>query len=93
MTEQMDETVRQTMLIFWESMAESLKAGVSLREALKQAREKVPPKAWRSHDTFFHCQRCGTILWRGTHWKRIAERLAQISAREAPLENDQRPAR
>ncbi|MCK4850910.1 MAG: hypothetical protein KAT11_06145 [Phycisphaerae bacterium] len=42
------------------------------------ARPHVPPKAWQFHDTFFRCQRCGTVLWRGTHWKRIAERLAHI---------------
>ncbi len=42
------------------------------------ARTHVPPKAWQFHQTFFRCQRCDTVLWRGTHWKRIAERLAHI---------------
>ena len=42
------------------------------------ARAHVPPKAWQCHETFSRCQRCGTVLWRGTHWKRIAERLAHI---------------
>lgn len=50
----------------------------------EQAREKVPPKAWRFHEKFFRCQRCGVILWRGTHWKRIAERLAHIDAHMPP---------
>ena len=45
----------------------------------EQVREKVPPKAWQFHERFFRCQRCGAILWRGTHWKRIAERLAKIN--------------
>ena len=51
----------------------------------EQVREKVPPKAWRFNERFFRCQRCGVILWRGTHWKRIAESLAHIDEYFPPV--------
>lgn len=72
--------------------ARCMGCGGQLEEvAREQVREKVPPKAWSCHDRFFRCQRCGTILWRGTHWKRIAERLAHIDEYLPPFGNEQRP--
>jgi hypothetical protein len=56
-----------------------MSCGGSLKVISRElAQPHVPPKAWQFHQTFFRCQRCGTVLWRGTHWKRIAERLAHI---------------
>ena len=53
------------------------------------AQPHVPPKAWQFHQTFFHCQRCGTVLWHGTHWKHIAERLAHIDEYFPQLDFDE----
>ncbi len=44
----------------------------------QSAQPHVPSKAWSFHQTFFRCQRCNRVLWRGSHWKHIAQRLAQI---------------
>lgn len=36
---------------------------------------EAPPLAFRHCDRFWRCRRCGKLLWRGTHWKKIAKRL------------------
>ena len=36
---------------------------------------EAPPLAYRHCDRFWRCLRCGKLLWRGTHWRRIQARL------------------
>ena len=53
--------------------------GGRLREVDKHAvRAEAPPKAYAACDRFWRCARCGKLLWRGTHWRRIAARLDPI---------------
>ena len=40
---------------------------------------EAPPLAFRNCDRFWRCQRCGKLLWRGTHWQKITARLDQIA--------------
>ena len=40
---------------------------------------EAPPLAFRNCERFWRCTRCGRLLWRGTHWRRITRRLAQIA--------------
>ncbi len=43
-----------------------------------QVMAEAPPLAYKNCDKFWRCQRCGKLLWRGTHWRKIAYRLEQI---------------
>lgn len=66
--------------------------GGELRETVKEeARGKVPPRAWSFHEKFYRCGRCGRVLWRGTHWRRIAEKLAHIDEYYPEMEDERPP--
>ncbi len=41
-----------------------------------EATGEAPPLAFRNCERFWRCGRCGKLLWRGTHWRRIERRLA-----------------
>jgi uncharacterized protein with PIN domain len=45
------------------------------REAI---REEVPPYVWQTQGHFRRCPECRRLYWRGTHWERMAERIAAI---------------
>ena len=34
-------------------------------------RNKVPPGALKTYNTFYLCKKCGQIYWEGGHWKNI----------------------
>ena len=40
--------------------------------------ERIPPRTARWKDEYFVCGGCGQLFWRGTHWERIARRLAEL---------------
>lgn len=50
--------------------------GVPKEEVL----ERIPPRTRRWKDDYFLCEGCGTLFWPGTHWEKIARRLAQEAA-------------
>ena len=55
--------------------------GGKLAEVPKErAAGRVPPRSFASMDRFWECERCGRVLWHGTHWDRITERLRAASA-------------
>lgn len=37
----------------------------------------LPPKVRARHHTFFRCQQCGHVYWRGTHYQRMSAFLAR----------------
>lgn len=39
---------------------------------------EAPPIAFRRCEQFWRCSRCGRLLWHGTHWQRITQRLGEI---------------
>ncbi len=53
--------------------------GGALREVSKeQVEDRVPPRSFAGTDRFWECNRCGRLVWRGTHWRRIAEQLRPL---------------
>ena len=40
----------------------------------------APPRSYAWLEQFFKCARCGKLLWRGTHWERIANTLERSSS-------------
>jgi uncharacterized protein len=48
----------------------------------KKAVDSVPPYVHRTQKRFMHCPLCGRIYWRGTHPKRIINRLRSLRIRE-----------
>lgn len=54
----------------------------------RAAGNKVPPYVARTHKVFSHCPRCDRVYWRGSHWQRMEERLAQLLRPGAPMPND-----
>jgi hypothetical protein len=53
--------------------------GGRLRAIPKEsARPEAPPRSFALCDEFFRCERCAKLFWRGTHWDRIAARLASL---------------
>ena len=45
----------------------------------EEAAGRVAPRSLACHDRFWACVRCGKAFWHGTHWGKIAERLAQAA--------------
>ncbi len=49
-----------------------------MKTSKEQAKGKVPPHAYETHDNFWICPKCKRIYWMGTHWdnmKRFIEKL------------------
>jgi len=42
-------------------------------------KDRVPPGALESYDTFYICKRCGRVYWRGGHWRNIERVLEEAS--------------
>ena len=40
---------------------------------------EAPPLAYRHCQRFWRCDRCGRLLWRGTHWQKITRRLDEVA--------------
>jgi uncharacterized protein with PIN domain len=49
------------------------------------ARERVPPYVAQTRRTFKSCPACRRVYWRGTHWGRMNEYLAQFRPQDARL--------
>ena len=41
---------------------------------------EAPPLAYRNCEKFCRCERCGKLLWKGTHWNRITPRLREVES-------------
>ena len=53
--------------------------GGGLRSVPKESvRAEAPPRTFAWCDEFYRCERCAKLFWRGTHWQRIAARLANL---------------
>lgn len=49
-----------------------MKCGASLEDVEKEKIiDRIPPRTLRWIDHYYICSACGSIFWRGTHWKRI----------------------
>lgn len=43
---------------------------------------EAPPLAFRNCQRFWRCARCGKLLWQGTHWHKISQRLAELCSHD-----------
>lgn len=48
------------------------------------ARARVPAYVAQTHKTFKSCPSCQRIYWRGSHWQRMDDQLAQILNNDPP---------
>jgi hypothetical protein len=56
-----------------------MSCGGALRAVAKEkVSERIPPRTARWRDEYFLCAGCGRLFWQGTHWERIAARLALV---------------
>lgn len=68
--------------------------GGALAELTKdEARAEAPPKTLSRVETFYRCEGCGKLLWRGSHWERITRVLAdaETAARDVTAPPDAPP--
>jgi hypothetical protein len=57
-----------------------MSCGGELRAVAKdEVADRIPPRTARWKDEYFVCSGCGQLLWQGTHWERIARRLADLA--------------
>ena len=42
--------------------------------------DEAPPLAYRHCERFWRCGRCAKLLWHGTHWHKITDRLSQFAS-------------
>ena len=40
--------------------------------------DEAPPRSYEAYARFYRCDRCRRLLWRGTHWQRIARTLDEL---------------
>ena len=50
--------------------------------AKKDVLELLPPGTRRSYDRFYQCQTCDKVYWRGAHYDKLTQLLAEITATE-----------
>jgi uncharacterized protein with PIN domain len=54
--------------------------GELLAVAKEEVAARIPPKTARWKDDYFVCAGCDRLFWQGTHWERIARRLAELAS-------------
>ncbi|MFP4434781.1 MAG: Mut7-C RNAse domain-containing protein [Phycisphaerae bacterium] len=65
--------------------ARCMACGGELVELPKHAvADEAPPLAFRRCERFWRCERCGKLLWRGTHWHRIDRKLEEVFSTVGP---------
>lgn len=59
-------------------------SGALVEVAKEDVRDEAPRATFACQAQFWRCTRCGKLLWRGTHWKRIE---AGLEAASGPSES------
>jgi uncharacterized protein with PIN domain len=79
-TEQAAEVLRRFDLAsLVEPLSRCPRCNGPIRETSKEVVwEELPPKTRQYHDTFYRCEVCGQIYWRGNHWQGIQEKIDTI---------------
>jgi uncharacterized protein len=58
-----------------------MSCGGELRAVAKEeVADRIPPRTARWKDEYFVCSGCDRLFWQGTHWERIARRLADLTS-------------
>jgi len=55
------------------------------RVSKSSVKDLIPKKVYALHKSFYKCNKCGRIYWRGTHWERIKERYKRVRALERKI--------
>jgi hypothetical protein len=56
-----------------------MSCGGELRAVAKEeVADRIPPRTAKWKDEYFVCSGCDRLFWQGTHWERIARRLAEL---------------
>lgn len=56
-----------------------MSCGGQLRPVDKQAvRQRIPPRTYRWLDEYYLCTGCDKLVWHGTHWERIEQKLREL---------------
>jgi hypothetical protein len=56
-----------------------MSCGGALRALPREAaRGRVPERTFACVEEFYECERCGRLLWPGSHWQEIAGALARL---------------
>lgn len=42
---------------------------------LQKVRQKIPPKVQEWHKTFYQCERCSRVYWRGSHYQKLQQKV------------------
>jgi uncharacterized protein with PIN domain len=98
-SEDLDDQVRQVLLELELDAGRTFSRCPICNEILQTldretARERVPPYVAQTRKTFRSCPACRRVYWRGTHWQRMNEYLAQFrpqDARSAVAATDKNP--
>ncbi len=82
-SEYLDDQVVQVLSEFGLSARRSFSRCPVCNEPLvaidrQTARARVPAYVARTQETFKVCPACQRVYWRGTHWQRMADRLARF---------------
>ncbi len=74
--EQLSQVLRQLPPPAVPPFARCVACNATLEEVDRASAEgRVPEYVWETQERFFLCRGCGRIFWRGTHWRRMLERL------------------
>jgi uncharacterized protein with PIN domain len=44
-----------------------------------EARQRVPPYVYRTHEHFRYCAHCDQVYWRGSHWEDVERTIERLS--------------
>lgn len=77
--EQLRQVIKEFGLCADESHTRCSLCNVPL-EAIPKAEveSRVPPYVWQTQEHFMLCPECGRLYWRGTHWQRMREKIAEL---------------
>jgi uncharacterized protein with PIN domain len=60
-------------------MARCTKCGSELYRVLKKSvKNVVPPGSIDMYNDYWRCKSCAKVYWRGSHWKKIEEKVSKV---------------
>jgi uncharacterized protein with PIN domain len=78
--ERLASVAREFNLVLDPVMARCTLCGGRLDPVSKDDVEgEVPPDSLEAYNKFWRCGGCGKVYWRGSHWRRIVEKVAEAS--------------
>lgn len=54
--------------------------GVLEETELSQVEERVPPKVREWHSLFYECRNCHKVYWKGSHYKKLQEKVRSLTS-------------